>query len=427
MRNQFSITILVLCIVMAGSAGGQEFRITSLSASGILSWTNVYARGICTVESSASPHGPWLPERNFYTTTRTIQVPVTISDERRFFRLLTSDISSGTPGFNNLIASYGILSTVAGRGRFDDDLVNYWQPEFEGGPADSANLSRPHFAMADMVGNIFIADKNSHAILKVTPEGTIHTVAGTHEAGDDGNQPRIGTNARLNAPNGLWVGADGTVFILDTDNSKVRRLDTNGILTTLFTVDKGIKGGRGLWVRDDETLAYFASETEIRRWTASNGIKTFRDNFIDLGNLVVDEAGNVIATDRGANAVYRVTSSNRTRIAGNGTTSGGGDGFAASDTGLAGVRGIWLMPHGGYLLATHEGSQVWYVDPDGIIHLFLDGAGGRTHGGDGDWFFSPGIKISEPRSVTMDHQGNILITESDYGFVRKIAFQRLWP
>ena len=95
----------------------------------------------------------------------------------------------------------------------------------------------------------------------------------------------------------------------------------------------------------------------------------------------------------------------------------------AKDTALHGVRGIWFLPNSGYFLATHEGSQIWYVDTSGIIHLFVDGEH-NAHAGDGEHFKTPGLKVSEVRAVTMDKQGNILITENDAGFIRKIDFLR---
>jgi streptogramin lyase len=282
--------------------------------------------------------------------------------------------------------------------------------------------------MADAVGNIFIADKDSHSILKVTPDGTIHTAAGTHIGGFNGDGPAVGTSLQLNLPNGEWVRSDGTVYILDTGNGRVRRLDTNQIMTTLFTVSGGIDVGRGLWVKDDESLVYFASGTSLKKWTPAGGVKTIDNAFVELGNLAVDSAGQLVVTDRGANLVYRISSNgSRTAIAGNGGVSGGGDGFAALLTALAGVRGVWFLPNGGYLLATHEGSQVWHVDPAGIIRLFVDGLKGNVHSGDGEFFRSPGYKLTEVRSVTLDTQGNVWITENDYGYIRRIRFQRLQP
>jgi len=334
-------------------------------------------------------------------------------------------------GYTNLLESYGLIHTIAGSGAGSVDITNYWQPEFEGGYATNAALSRPHFAMADDAGNVFIVDKDSHSVLKVTSDGLIHTVAGTHALGNGPDYATNGTQVDLNYPNGLWVRGDGTVYVLDTGNNKVRRLDTNGLLTTLFTVSSTINTGRGLWVNEDESVTYFCSGNELRKRVPGN-ISTLNNNFNDLGNIMVAATGDVLATDRGASRVYLVDATGasvggRTRLFGNGTTNTVVDGTLASTNGLYGVRGIWPVPTGGYLLATHEGSQVLYVDPAGIAHVFVSGAVGNIHAGDGDWFHSPGDKVSEVRAVSMDKQGNIFITENDFGFVRRIDFMRLSP
>jgi hypothetical protein len=66
------------------------------------------------------------------------------------------------------------------------------------------------------------------------------------------------------------------------------------------------------------------------------------------------------------------------------------------------------------------------MDSTNIMHLLLNGAGGLTHSGDGLYFYDPSqLKISEGRSVSMDYAGNIIVCESDYGFVRRIRFQRV--
>ena len=92
--------------------------------------------------------------------------------------------------------------------------------------------------------------------------------------------------------------------------------------------------------------------------------------------------------------------------------------------GLDQVRGIWPDPaFGGYFLATQRGSQIWYLDASDMIHVFLDGDALGAHSGDGQHFAEPGKKISNARSVTMDRDYNLLITEHDAGFVRRISFQ----
>ena len=221
------------------------------------------------------------------------------------------------------------------------------------------------------------------------------------------------------------------MYVLDTGNGRVRRVNTNGIMTTLFwaTSDgSSLNGGRGLWVKDNETLAYFCAETRVRSWAPSDGLRTLASGFTELGTLFVETNGSVLVCDRGAHYVYRISASGgKTIIAGNGTTSGGGDGSLALATGLNGVRSIWPVPTGGYLLLTHDGCQLWYLDGAGIVRLLLNGVRGNTHEGDGLFFYSPEPKISEGRSITMDYEGNILVCESDWGYVRRIRFQRLPP
>ncbi|HEU0008823.1 MAG TPA: hypothetical protein VFT34_03300, partial [Verrucomicrobiae bacterium] len=278
---------------------------------------------------------------------------------------------------------------------------------------------------ADRAGNIYIADKNSHAILKVTPDGNIHTFAGTHVGGFNGEGPAEATALQLNLPNGEYVRADGTVYVLDTENGRVRRVNTNGIMQTLFQTTSGgsLAGGRGLWVNETETLAYFCAGTRLRKWTPSLGVQTVVMGFVELGPLYVESSGNILVCDRGTNLAYRVTpAGGLTVIAGNGQTTGGGDGYPALQTGLYGVRSIWPVPTGGFLLLTHNGCQLWYMDTAGIVHLLLNGYRGSTHSGDGQFYYTPWPAISEGRSVTMDYEGNILITESDWGYVRRIRF-----
>jgi hypothetical protein len=402
-------------------------RLTAFDQTGLLRWTNAPVPGVCTIETSDTPSGPWIPSKNTFATNEAGAVTVAVSGGNQFHRLRAVGVPATSQGFTNLTYSYGLLETLAGNGAGQTDGVNYWQPWFEGYSGTWAALSRPHFAMADRAGNVYVADKNSHSVLRVTPDGGIFTHAGTHVGGFDGEGPAAATNLQLNLPNGLWVRSDGTVYVLDTENGRVRRVSTNSVMQTLFLATSGgtsLNGGRGLWVKDDESLAYFGNETRVRRWTPSTGVSTLASGFIELGTLFAETSGSLIVCDRGAHYVYRVsTTGTKTIIAGNGTTTGGGDGMSALATGLYGVRSAWPVPTGGFLLLTHDGCQLWYLDTAGMVHLLINGAGGRTHDGDGQFFYNPSqFKISEGRSVTMDYEGNILICESDWGYVRRIQF-----
>jgi hypothetical protein len=92
------------------------------------------------------------------------------------------------------------------------------------------------------------------------------------------------------------------------------------------------------------------------------------------------------------------------------------------------VRGVAFLPTGAFLLATDKGSQVGYVDTEGVIYRLLNGdavnQAWESHAGDGRWFYdTPNeYKVSEIRAITLDPWGNILITEHDAGYIRMIRF-----
>lgn len=411
---------LALVMLAALNLAAQNLTISQAHSNGTLAFSGAFTNGVLTIEQS-SDLDAWFPLSNLFTvaTTGTTSVPTA-----GFFRLNAANLSSGREGFTNLVKSYSLLTTIAGAGG-SREAINKWSENFENGPATAALLSRPHIAMGDDAGNIYIADKDAHGIRKVLPDGTIFTVAGTGAAGDGPDSATPGTQVGLREPNGLWVRGDGTVYILDLANQKVRKFDTNGLVSKMFDVP-GLIVGRGIWVNDDETLAYVCSGTAVKRWTSEGGLTDFSTGYSELGNLAMDPQGRLVVTDRGRHGVYRLDANGaKTRIAGNELTfsqTGGGDGGDALLTGLNGVRAIWFLPTGAYFLGTHAGSQMWYVDLQGKIHLFIHGVT-HAHSGDGEYFFNPAVaKISQPRQITMMKNGDILVTEHDSGYVRKILF-----
>jgi len=425
--------VVLLALSLSTAHANDAPRITAFGRSGALAWTNALVPGVSTVEAAAALGGNWTPLLNAYSTSSVGQVSVPIHGTSSLFRLRCADVSATPQGFTNFIRAYGVLETLAGTGVGRTDGVSYWQPQFEGGPATNAALSRPHYAMADRAGNIYIADKNSHSVLRIATNGLIYTHAGTHTGGFNGEGPDTATNLQLNFPNALWVRGDGTVYVLDTGNARVRRVTTNGVMSTMFYAKSdpstALDGGRCLWMKDDETLSYFGNTDRIRQWTPSNGLQTLASGFTELGTFYVEPAGSLVVGDRGGDYVYRVFGDGSlVVIAGNGTTNGGGDGWSALATGFYGPRGVWPVPTGGYFLLLHDGAQLWYIDGANIAHLLVNGLGGSVyvHGGDGQYFYAPNqYNIGEGRSVAMDYLGNIIICESDYGFIRQIRFQRL--
>lgn len=376
---------------------------------------------------------------------------------------------AATAEWNAFLSTCGVFFTVAGNGgnvvNLDD---NDWQialaggTNYENGLAISCNLSNPHMAGADALGNIYIADKASHSILKVTPDGLIHTLAGTHASGNGTDVLALGTTVALDQPNGLYVLPDGTVFVYDAGNHRIRKITPAGMISTVINDGdiRWLSSGRGLWVNQAQTVIYYTMEVSnfaggsfggvVKKWTPTAGIKVITAypvspsssnlEFRNPGNIDVNPVnGKLYVTDRAEDdatplrsKVWRIdtegvngSASTKVAVAGSGvSTIPGGDGELATATFLDQVRGISFLPNGAYFLVTHEGGDVWYVDTFGYIHLFIQGKGSKdAHKAEGATAF-PIVGddyISEPRSVVVAPNGGLLIVCNDSGYVRRVS------
>lgn len=317
------------------------------------------------------------------------------------------------------ISDFKEIRCIAGTAKVSDKGINSWKRSYEKKEAKKAELSRPHFAMSDSKGNIFIVDKESHSVLVVNPKGDIQTVAGTHEQGF--TKQGVATRCMLSNPNGLFVFPDGTFFILDLGNNRIRKVDTNGKMTTLFRDPDRISFGRGLWVSSKEDTVIYSSGTELRIWTKKNGLRTYADGFTELGNICMDMNGNLIVTDRGAGKVYRLNNSTGKPEHIAGTGGGSSDKSIALEKALDGVRAVWVDPDGGLWLGCHEGDDLYYMDEEGNIEKIINGSG------DGSEPFSqepinPDTKyLSEIRSVYVDPKGNVIICHHDGGLIHLLV------
>ena len=118
----------------------------------------------------------------------------------------------------------GTITTIAGIGR--------WGFSGDGGPAVQAALAAPSDVAVNAAGNLFIADENNHRIRRVDSSGIITTIAGTGERGFSGDGgPAV--QAQLNSPGGVAVDEDGNLYIADTENNRIRKIDPSGTITTI--------------------------------------------------------------------------------------------------------------------------------------------------------------------------------------------------
>jgi sugar lactone lactonase YvrE len=128
----------------------------------------------------------------------------------------------------------GTITTIAGNGTqgFSGD----------GGDATAAALHYPTGVAADAAGNVYIADTYNHRIRKVSPDGKITTIAGSSAAGYGGDSGPA-TAARLLNPGDVVTGNDGSLYIADVNNNRIRKVSPAGIITTI--AGNGIAGFSG--------------------------------------------------------------------------------------------------------------------------------------------------------------------------------------
>lgn len=325
--------------------------------------------------------------------------------------------------------SYRELIWIAGLSGESPDNGNEWNGA-EGRPATEAELSEPHSAMADLAGNVYVADKNAHAIRKIDVNGILTTVAGTNVSGYNGDG--VATQCQLNGPQHAYVLPDGVFYILDTGNEMIRKVDLEGNLTTVIRESSSLS--RGLWVSRDESLIYYCTNSTLRRWTPAMGTgrgETIATGFEDCGNIDVAANGDIYVSDRGTSKVYRVPKNNNPAsppvvVAGVGgdTSAGPGkSGEPAISIGLREARGVAFHPAGGYFVATHHGGDIWYVDTAGNAWMFIEGNNNSIFFPDPQPLPNKEKLLSEPRSISVALNGDLLIAANDAGYIRRVPYR----
>ena len=356
--------------------------------------------------------------------------------------------------YTDVEASLGAVTTLAGVAHTvttnpDGTGINFWLSEYEGAAAKHVSLSNPHIAAADAFGNTYIADKTSHSILRISSDGLIHTFAGTHEPGFNGDGPAPARTLQITSPNGLFVFPDGTVYLLDPGNHRIRRVDRSGVMTTVVNDPdpSWMPSGRALWVSADQSLIYYsheyppippslvASGAVIKQWTPSRGIEVVCNadaGFRNPANLAVNPVdGKLWVTDRAEEdltkletGVFRIDGINqRTRMTGDVNEPKASSEQEAVHSFIEQPRGIAFLADGSYFLCAHKDGNVWYVDVHGILHRYLQGSGkGDTYlvnDGERPPLNSKNV-ISQPRAVTLAPNGDLLVVSNDSGYLLRV-------
>lgn len=269
----------------------------------------------------------------------------------------------------------------------------YPYPEIgDGKPALSVPLTLVDGIAVDHKGNIYISHRSKHRVRKIDQNGIISTVAGNGIAtfeGDGG--PAI--KASLNCPAGLAVDLKGHLFIADRNNHRIRKVDAKGTITTVAGNGKGDYSG------DDKP----AVETSLNL----------------PSDVAVDKKGNLYISDRSNNRIRKVDAKGIiTTYAGLGPAWYGGDFELALDAFLKFPFGIELDGEGNLYIADRGNNRIRKVNQNGII-ITVAGNGLFASRGDRGPAFE--ANLAYPTDVAVDGKGNLYIADRNNSRIRRVS------
>ena len=345
------------------------------------------------------------------------------------------------PG-NNLIRKIdtaGAVSTVAGNGAlaFAGD----------GGAARSASFGGPSWVAVNPTGDVFIADTSNGRIrLLNAAANTISTFAGNgaYRRSEDGLRA---LNSFLSNPQDVKIGPDGLLYICDSQNHRVVRINADNTIVTVagnrrygYSGDGGAATAASLYFPrqiafDPSGNLYIADSLNLRvrkvtpqgiistvagngkpGYTGDNGPATSATMNYPTG-VAADSAGYLYIADQQNHAIRRVTPSGISTIAGNGRPGYSGDNGPATNATLSYPERIFMDAQGTLYIADIYNHRVRKITKDGVIRLV---AGSGVVGYSGDGGPAAQARLYSPAGVAADSAGNVFIADSGNNVIRVV-------
>ncbi len=267
---------------------------------------------------------------------------------------------------------------------------------FATGRADAQTLAGqvplpllPSSVAFDAAGNLYFADTNRHEVYESSLAGVLSVVAGDGVQGFSGDGGAA-TSAELNSPQGVAVGSDGTLYIADTGNQRIRAV-RGGVITTISG-----SGGAGF---------------------AGDGGPAMNARFRGPTALAIDASGALLICDEGNERVRRISAGVIQTVVGNGTEGFAGDGGAANLAELDTPKGVAVGSDGRIFVADAHNERIRMVAANGVISTF---AGNGVAGFAGDGGAATAAELAMPRGVMVTSGGAVIFADSNNQRIRMV-------
>jgi len=309
------------------------------------------------------------------------------------------------------------------------------------GNGTQAKFNSPTGLTVDASGNVYVADLLNSKIRKITPDGTVSTIAGTTAGYLDG----AGADAKFNKPVDVALDVNGNIIVADYSNFKIRKIDSNGIVTTVAGSTQGHADGPALSAMfyypsalaiGQDGVIYVAEPDHLIRKIIPNGtVSTLAGNTIngyidgpginaefDLpSGLAVDANNNVYVADYHNNTIRKIDKFGVVSSFVGGANEFGVSNGTVSSTLFEGPTGVAIDQIGNFIVSeignsTGAGySRIRKVSSSGTVTTltgsdkgYVDGTGGSA-------------KFDYPNDVAIDANGNIYVADEFNHVIRKIV------
>ncbi|WP_310556161.1 NHL repeat-containing protein [Flavobacterium sp.] len=303
---------------------------------------------------------------------------------------------------------------------------------FADGSGATAQFSSPTGVAIDASGNVYVADTGSHKIRKISPAGVVTTLAGSTQGFADGTS----TTAQFDTPNGVAVDAFGNVYVADTENQKIRKISPTGSVTTLAGSTLGFAEGTSTVAQfhlpyslavDANGNVFVADigNDRIRKinpfgvvTTFAGGTQGFADGtgtsaqFDRPFSVALDASGNMYVADRNNNKIRKISpGAVVTTLAG--STLGFADGSSATSR-FYFPHGVAVDASGNVYVADRDNHSIRKISPTGVVSTLAGGTRGFADG------IGTASQFDYPSSVAVDNSGNVYVADQFNNKIRKI-------